>query len=207
MVTAAAVAHVDRLPLLLLPGDVFASRRPDPVLQQIEAFGDGTVSANDCFRPVSRYFDRIEPTRTGSAGLRAGDAGANRPGRVRPGDAGLLPGRADRGGGFSGALVRAAAMAGAAAAAGPARTGRGRRLAARGKAAAGGGRRRRALRRGRGRTGALLRGARPARRRDPGRQILAARLTSDEYGRHRRYRHRGGERAGRRGRCDPRRGH
>ncbi len=59
MVTAAAVAHVNRLPVLLLPGDVFASRRPDPVLQQMEDFGDGTVSANDCFRPVSRYFDRI----------------------------------------------------------------------------------------------------------------------------------------------------
>ncbi len=59
MVTAAAVAHVDRLPVLLLPGDVFASRRPDPVLQQVESFADGTVSANDCFRPVSRYFDRI----------------------------------------------------------------------------------------------------------------------------------------------------
>ena len=59
MVTAAALAHVNRLPVLLLPGDVFASRGPDPVLQQIESFGDGTVSANDCFRPVSRYFDRI----------------------------------------------------------------------------------------------------------------------------------------------------
>ncbi len=59
MVTAAAVAHVNRLPLLLLPGDVFAGRRPDPVLQQVEDFGDGTVSANDCFRPVSRFFDRI----------------------------------------------------------------------------------------------------------------------------------------------------
>ncbi len=59
MVTAAAVAHVNRLPVLLLPGDVFASRRPDPVLQQVEDFGDGTMSANDCFRPVSRYFDRI----------------------------------------------------------------------------------------------------------------------------------------------------
>ncbi|HXF55426.1 MAG TPA: 3D-(3,5/4)-trihydroxycyclohexane-1,2-dione acylhydrolase (decyclizing) [Hyphomicrobiaceae bacterium] len=59
MVTAAAVAHVNRLPVLLLPGDVFANRRPDPVLQQIEDFGDGTVSANDCLRPVSRYFDRI----------------------------------------------------------------------------------------------------------------------------------------------------
>jgi 3D-(3,5/4)-trihydroxycyclohexane-1,2-dione acylhydrolase (decyclizing) len=59
MVTAAAVAHVNRLPVLLIPGDVFASRRPDPVLQQVESFGDGTISANDCFRPVSRYFDRI----------------------------------------------------------------------------------------------------------------------------------------------------
>ncbi|SNS99083.1 3D-(3,5/4)-trihydroxycyclohexane-1,2-dione acylhydrolase (decyclizing) [Tropicimonas sediminicola] len=59
MVTAAALAHVNRLPVLLLPGDVFANRGPDPVLQQIEDFGDGTVSANDCFKPVSRYFDRI----------------------------------------------------------------------------------------------------------------------------------------------------
>jgi 3D-(3,5/4)-trihydroxycyclohexane-1,2-dione acylhydrolase (decyclizing) len=59
MVTAAAVAHVNRLPVLLLPGDVFASRRPDPVLQQVEDFGDATASANDCFRPVSRFFDRI----------------------------------------------------------------------------------------------------------------------------------------------------
>jgi 3D-(3,5/4)-trihydroxycyclohexane-1,2-dione acylhydrolase (decyclizing) len=60
MVTAAGVAHVNRLPVLFLPGDVFASRRPDPVLQQVEAFADATVSANDCFRPVSRYFDRIQ---------------------------------------------------------------------------------------------------------------------------------------------------
>ena len=59
MVTAAALAHVNRLPVLFIPGDVFANRAPDPVLQQIEDFEDGTVSANDCFRPVSRYFDRI----------------------------------------------------------------------------------------------------------------------------------------------------
>ena len=59
LVTAAALAHVNRLPVLLLPGDVFANRIPDPVLQQVEDFGDGTVSANDCFKPVSRYFDRI----------------------------------------------------------------------------------------------------------------------------------------------------
>lgn len=59
LVTAAALAHVNRLPVLLLPGDVFVSRAPDPVLQQVESFADGTVSANDCLRPVSRYFDRI----------------------------------------------------------------------------------------------------------------------------------------------------
>jgi 3D-(3,5/4)-trihydroxycyclohexane-1,2-dione acylhydrolase (decyclizing) len=59
MVTAAGVAHVNRIPVLFVPGDVFANRAPDPVLQQVEVFGDGTVSANDCFRPVSRYFDRI----------------------------------------------------------------------------------------------------------------------------------------------------
>lgn len=59
VVTAAGVAYANRLPLLIIPGDVFANRAPDPVLQQLENFADGTVSANDCFRPVSRYFDRI----------------------------------------------------------------------------------------------------------------------------------------------------
>ena len=59
MITAAALAHVNRLPVLFLPGDIFASHAPDPVLQQVEDFHDGGVSANDCFRPVSRYFDRI----------------------------------------------------------------------------------------------------------------------------------------------------
>src|SRR3989441_831152 len=59
LVTGAALATVNRLPVLLLPGDVFASRRPDPVLQQLEVPWAGDVSVNDCFRPVSRYFDRI----------------------------------------------------------------------------------------------------------------------------------------------------
>ena len=72
LVTAAAVAHVNRLPLLLLPGDVFASRAPDPVLQQVEDFGDGLLTANDCLRPVSRYFDRItRPEQLPSAFARA----------------------------------------------------------------------------------------------------------------------------------------
>ncbi len=59
MITSAALAHVNRLPVLLLPGDFFASRTPDPVLQQLEDFSDPTISVNDCFKPVSRYFDRI----------------------------------------------------------------------------------------------------------------------------------------------------
>jgi 3D-(3,5/4)-trihydroxycyclohexane-1,2-dione acylhydrolase (decyclizing) len=59
MVTGAALATVNRVPVLLLPGDVFASRGPDPVLQQLESPAAGDVSVNDVFRPVSRYFDRI----------------------------------------------------------------------------------------------------------------------------------------------------
>ena len=60
MVTGAALATVNRLPVLLLPGDVFASRSPDPVLQQLEVPARGDVSVNDCFKPVSRYWDRIK---------------------------------------------------------------------------------------------------------------------------------------------------
>ncbi|HEX2728950.1 MAG TPA: 3D-(3,5/4)-trihydroxycyclohexane-1,2-dione acylhydrolase (decyclizing), partial [Rubrobacteraceae bacterium] len=59
MVTGAALATINRLPVLLLPGDIFASRGPDPVLQQLEAPHDGSLSVNDCFRPVSRYWDRV----------------------------------------------------------------------------------------------------------------------------------------------------
>jgi 3D-(3,5/4)-trihydroxycyclohexane-1,2-dione acylhydrolase (decyclizing) len=59
MVTGAAVATTNRLPVLLLPGDIFANRRPAPVLQQLEFALSQDVSANDCLRPVSRYWDRI----------------------------------------------------------------------------------------------------------------------------------------------------
>jgi len=59
MITGAALATVNRLPVLLLPGDVFASRIPDPVLQQLEVPARGDVSVNDAFQPVSRYWDRI----------------------------------------------------------------------------------------------------------------------------------------------------
>ena len=59
MVTGAGVATTNRIPVLLLPGDVFATRRANPVLQELEDFGTLDVSVNDCLRPVSRYFDRI----------------------------------------------------------------------------------------------------------------------------------------------------
>jgi 3D-(3,5/4)-trihydroxycyclohexane-1,2-dione acylhydrolase (decyclizing) len=60
MVTGAAAATINRIPVLLLPGDVFASRRPDPVLQQLETPWSGDASVNDCFRPVTRYWDRVQ---------------------------------------------------------------------------------------------------------------------------------------------------
>ncbi|MGN6872197.1 MAG: 3D-(3,5/4)-trihydroxycyclohexane-1,2-dione acylhydrolase (decyclizing) [Solirubrobacteraceae bacterium] len=60
MVTGAALATINRLPVLLLPSDTFATRTPHPVLQMLEVPHDATVSVNDCFRPVSRYYERVE---------------------------------------------------------------------------------------------------------------------------------------------------
>jgi 3D-(3,5/4)-trihydroxycyclohexane-1,2-dione acylhydrolase (decyclizing) len=72
MVTGAALATINRLPVLLLPGDVFSTHLPDPVLQQLESTAAGDVSVNDCFRPVSRYFDRISrPEQVISAAMQA----------------------------------------------------------------------------------------------------------------------------------------
>jgi len=59
MVTGAAGATINRMPVLLLPGDIFANRTPHPVLQQLEYPGSQDVSVNDCFRPISKYWDRI----------------------------------------------------------------------------------------------------------------------------------------------------
>jgi 3D-(3,5/4)-trihydroxycyclohexane-1,2-dione acylhydrolase (decyclizing) len=72
MVTGAALATINRLPVLLLPSDTFATRAPHPVLQQLEAPHDATLSVNDCFKPVSRFFDRIErPEQLVTAALEA----------------------------------------------------------------------------------------------------------------------------------------
>ncbi|MDR1531727.1 MAG: 3D-(3,5/4)-trihydroxycyclohexane-1,2-dione acylhydrolase (decyclizing) [Clostridiales bacterium] len=84
MVTAAATATANNIPVLLLPGDVYATRQPDPVLQQIEQTGSLSISTNDAFRPVSKYFDRVSrPEQLMSAMLSAmrvltdlGDTGA-----------------------------------------------------------------------------------------------------------------------------------
>lgn len=59
LVTSAALAHANRLPMLMLCGDTFITRLPDPVLQQLEHFGDPTYGVNDAFKPVVRYWDRI----------------------------------------------------------------------------------------------------------------------------------------------------
>lgn len=59
MVTAAGVAHANRLPILIISGDTFVNRRPDPVMQQVEHFGNPTINVNDSFKPVTRYWDRI----------------------------------------------------------------------------------------------------------------------------------------------------
>ena len=59
MITGAATATINRIPVLLLPGDIFACRQPDPVLQQLEVSQDANVTVNDCFKPVSKYWDRI----------------------------------------------------------------------------------------------------------------------------------------------------
>ena len=97
MITGAAGATINRLPVLLLPGDIFARRGPAPVLQQLESSQSQDVSVNDCFKPVSRYWDRIN--RPGAADHRAArsDARADVAGRNRRGHAGAAAGRAGRG--------------------------------------------------------------------------------------------------------------
>jgi len=59
LLTSAALAHANRLPMLMLCGDAFLTRLPDPVLQQLEHFGNPTLGVNDAFKAVTRYWDRI----------------------------------------------------------------------------------------------------------------------------------------------------
>lgn len=72
MLTGAALATINRLPVLLLPSDTFANRAPDPVLQQLEAYHDASLSVNDAFKPLSKFFDRVQrPEQLFSACLNA----------------------------------------------------------------------------------------------------------------------------------------
>ena len=99
MVTAAGVALVNRIPVLFLPGDAFACRQPDPVLQQVEQWDDYTATANDAFRAVSPLLGPDQPARAAHGRLHQRHARAHRPGGDRPRDpraAAGCPGRAVR---------------------------------------------------------------------------------------------------------------
>ena len=209
MVTAAAVAHVNRLPVLLLPGDVFAIRRPDPVLQQVERFRRRHGIGERLLPPGLALLRPHHAARADPHGAAARAVGADRSGRMRPGDAGAVPGRAGRG-------VRLSRTASsptrlwhvAPAAAGRRRTGGSGGSAAQRQGAADHRRRRRALLGG-------DRDARPLRHRarHPGGETQAGKsaLPHDhplQSRRDRRHRHVGGERRPREAAdVDPRRRH
>ena len=107
MVTGAAVATINRLPVLLLPGDVFATRVADPVLQQLEHMGYRDVSVNDVFRPVSRFFDRVERPEQLPDALLGAMRALERPGRNRCGHGLRGPGCPGRSVRLARAAVRA----------------------------------------------------------------------------------------------------
>ena len=129
LVTAAGVAMANRLPVLLLAGDTFQSRLPDPVLQQVEHFGSPSTTANDAFRAVVRYWDRITRPEQVIQSLPQAIATDARSGRLRAGVHRLAPGCARRVVRLPAAAVRAGRPRRGAAAARrrPARRGPGRR--------------------------------------------------------------------------------
>ena len=209
LVTAAATAHVNRLPVLFLPGDIFVSRAPDPVLQQIEDFDDGGISANDCFRPVSRYFDRIVASVAAADRAAARDRRADRSRALRAGDARAAAGRPGEAydypeAFFAPTLVRDPR----ARCAGRASSTPRRRLLRAAKRPRDRRRRRRALqRRRRGGARAVRRERTRAGRRDAGGQERAAVGPPVAGGRDRRHRRHRGERARARRRSRARRRH
>ena len=121
MVTAAAVAHANRLPVLLMSGDTFQHRIVDPVLQQVEHFGDPTITVADTFKPVSRYWDRITHARPDREVPSAGIGDHARSGDPRPGVLRPSPGRPGRGVRLPDAVLRAARALHPPARAGPTR--------------------------------------------------------------------------------------
>ena len=97
MLTGAALATINRLPVLLLPADTFADRSASPLLQELELPDAGDVTVNDAFRPVSKYFDRIWRPEQLPAALLSAMRVLDRPGRDRRGHPLLPAGRAGRG--------------------------------------------------------------------------------------------------------------
>ena len=208
MVTGAALATINRLPVLLLPGDVFATRAPGTVLQELEDPTSYAVTVNDTLRPVSKFWDRDRAAGAARARAAGGDARADRPGRDRRGHARAAAGRAGRGVRLArrscsskrvwrvrrplpepDVLAEAAALIRGASKPADRR------------------RRRHDLRRGDRRAARARRGDRDRRRRDAGRQGLAALRPSAGARRDRRHRHHRGQRRRARGRRDPRRRH
>ena len=96
MVTAAAGATINRIPILLLPGDIFSTRLVAPVLQQLESPSSQDISVNDCFKPISRYWDRINRPGTDYHRAAGGDACADLTGGNGGGYSGIAAGRASR---------------------------------------------------------------------------------------------------------------
>ncbi len=170
MVTGAALATINRLPVLLLPGDVFATRVADPVLQQLEQPGAQDISVNDAFRPVSRFFDRDLAPRAAALGAARRHAGADRPGRDRRGDARPAAGCPGRGVRLARRAVPRAGLAHPADAAGPGGSGPRSRGNPVGAATAHRGWRRGPLLRGHAGAEVVRRHLRHPGRPDPGRQ-------------------------------------
>ena len=106
MLTGAALATINRLPVLLLPSDTFATRVSAPVLQDLEQPHDNEMTVNDAFKPLSRFFDRVWRPEQLPVGAARRDAGAHRPGRDRRGHHRAAAGRAGRGVRLAGIAVR-----------------------------------------------------------------------------------------------------
>ena len=196
MITGAALATINRLPVLLLPSDYYATRRQGPVLQQLEHVISFDESVNDCFRPVSKFFDRISPARAAHRIAARGDAGPDRPGRDGRGHDRAASGRAVRGRAVAGEPVRAACVGARAPPAPPRPRARRRRDAAGVLEADDHRRRGRPLLRGVGRAGRVRRDVRHPGGRDRGRQGLLPGRCRPAAGRRRRHRVTGGSGAG-----------
>ena len=110
MITGAGLATVNRLPVLLLPGDTYATRRQGPVLQQLQHPVEADASVNDAFRPVSPVLRPHHPARTAAHRAAGGDAGADRPGRHRRGGALAAAGRPVPGVRLPGRVLRRARL-------------------------------------------------------------------------------------------------